>query len=484
MHAHPTATIAVLALLTGVLWLLAPAFRSRMHANGLLLAFALALEFWPQQPSWVGDWAVALAQVVAVRVAAILIFRLVLHRTRWPVILTDVVLVGGYAVVLLNLLVKVGVNVSGLIATSALLAGIVGLALQEVLGNLIGGVAIHADGAIREGVWIKTEYGIGRVTNVRLRHTSIETADNNSIIIPNSSLTKGSVTIISNRQRLILRFRLSASHRPTTVIRLVEEALSSPLADVAREPAPRCFVAEFQIQHIEYAVHVWVTSPGYEEVPASLVLARIYFVLSRAGADVASVPNSVELRHAEAENDRQSRESAAEVLRTIPIWSSLSDSEMSILASRLKRVVHGQGEAIVRQGDEGASMFVLLRGSVAVALRDAQGRSEQVATLGPGDFFGEMSLMTGEKRAATITALEEVECAELHKDDVAGVLLQRPQLAREISAILDQRQGALASFREKLQSKPRPAKPLDLLSRIQQYFYIDRGFAGTNEPPH
>jgi CRP-like cAMP-binding protein/small-conductance mechanosensitive channel len=486
MQTHLSLTIAVLTALSGVLWLLAPAYRARMQANALLLGIALALELSPQHPFWVTDLAAAFAEVAAIRVAAIVIFRIVLHRTGWPVILTDVAIVGGYAVALVNLLVEVGVNVSGLIATSALLAGIVGLALQEVLGNLIGGAAIHADGAIREGVWIKTEHGIGRVTNVRLRHTSIETADNNSIIIPNSSLTKGAVTIISNRQRLILRFQLPASHRPTTVIRMVEEALSSPLNDVAREPAPRCFIAEFQAQHIEYAVHVWVTSPGREEVPTSLVLARVFFVLARAGAPVGSVLNSVELHNASAGADRQSRDSAFGLLKHIPIWSLLTEGEMSILASRLKWLVHGPGETIVRQGDEGSSMFVLLRGAVAVSLRDAHGRSEQVATLSGGDFFGEMSLMTGEKRSASVTALEEVECAELHKDDVAELLLQRPELAREISAILEQRQGGLASARERFQSPPQAAKPLDLLGRIQQYFSIDRidhGFSVADEPP-
>src|SRR5271165_505976 len=176
--------VAILAVLSGALWLFAPVYRARLRPNWLLLGASMALGFLPREPHWVSDLAVALSEVVAVHVVAILIFRVVLHRTGWPVILTDVAIVGGYAVVLLNLLVHVGVNVSGVIATSALLAGIVGLALQEVLGNLIGGVAVHADGAIREGVWIRTEHGVGRVTNVRLRHTSIETADNNIVIIP------------------------------------------------------------------------------------------------------------------------------------------------------------------------------------------------------------------------------------------------------------------------------------------------------------
>ncbi len=475
--------VAILAALSGLLWLFAPVYRARLRPNWLLLAASIALAFLPQQPHWVADLALALAEVVAVRVIAILIFRVVLHRAGWPIILTDVAIVGGYAVVLLDLLVRVGVNVSGLIATSALLAGIVGLALQEVLGNLIGGVAVHADGAIREGVWIKTEHGIGRVTNVRLRHTSIETADNNIVIIPNSSLTKSAVTILSDQQRVAVRLRLSAAHRPTQVARVVEEALSSPLAEVLREPAPRCFIADIQAQQIEYVVHAWVTSPGLEEAPVSRVLERLYFALGRAGIPVASVANSIELRRRELTADARPGRSPVEMIRTIPIWSSLTENEAAILAARLRCTIHGPGEPVVQQGDAGSSMFVLTRGTVAVSLRDAQGRSEQVATLEAGGFFGEMSLMTGEKRSATVTALEEVECAELHKDDVADILRARPELAQEISAILEHRREELESVREKLDNLPQTSKPLDILSRIQRYFSIDRGLAGAARLP-
>ena len=91
-------------------------------------------------------------------------------------------------------------------------------------------------------------------------------------------------------------------------------------------------------------------------------------------------------------------------------------------------------------------------GSVTVSLRDAQGRSEQVATLETGGLFGEMFLMPKEKRCVTVTALDEVECAELHKEDAAEIPRARPELAREISAILEQRQEELASDSHKQRS--------------------------------
>jgi small-conductance mechanosensitive channel/CRP-like cAMP-binding protein len=479
MHTQLAITIGILAFASAVLWIVAPIYRPRLRPNWLLLAASLVMEFMPQHPDWVENLALAVAEVVAVRVVAIVIFRIILHRAGWPVILTDVAVVGGYAIVFITLLVRVGINVSGLLATSALLAGIVGLALQEVLGNLIGGVAIHADGAIHEGVWIKTEHGTGRVTHIRLRHTAIETADQNIIVIPNSSLTKASVTILSTVQRVAIRFRLSADHRPTTVSRVVEQALSSPLEGVASDPKACCFIVDFQPQHIEYLVHAWVTTPGFEEAPVSRVLGRIYFALARSGMPVASVPSTIEFRALEPGTPQESTESVVEALRSTPIWSVLSDQEMSLLAGRLKAVVHGPGEAIVRQGEDGSSMFLITRGSVAVTLNDGMGNTEHVATLSSGDFFGEMSLLTGEKRTATVTAAGEVECIEMHKADVSDILLERPELAREISSILERRQDDLASIRERMQHASRAAQPLDLLGRIQRYFSMDRNGAGV-----
>ena len=135
----------------------------------------------------------------------------------------------------------------------------------------------------------------------------------------------------------------------------------------------------------------------------------------------------------------------------------------------------------MRQGDDGESMFVILRGKVEVSLRDAQGRSEQVATLETGGFFGEMPLMTGETvhhrdgaRRSGVRRAAQRRCR--------GYAPLTPELAQEISAILEARRVGLASVREKLENLPQTAKPLDLLSRIQRYFSIDRAGVGASRP--
>ncbi len=462
-----------LAAIAGLLWGLARQYRSRLRFSILLLAACFVLLALPQRQPWMHEAALALAQLVALHVLSILLFRILFHRFGLPVIVSDIVVIAGYAVIILTLLARLGVNVSGLIATSAVLAAVIGLALQEMLVNVIGGLALHADGAIHQGVWIKSEHGIGKVRNVRLRHTVIETPDNDLVLIPNHALMKVAVTILSDRRRHLVHFRVGAGHRPTAVIRIVEKALrASVIKGIASDPKPECFVIEAQVQHIEYGIFAWVTTPGYAEGPLSRVISRVYFAMERAGIPLASIPTELHLRRAKVGEDHESMATAA--LRQVPMWRTLTHEELQILGARLKHLHYAPGETIVRQGDSGASMFVILGGSVSVTLAGRSGHVEELATLEAGSFFGEMSLMTGVKRTASVVAVDEVECGELEKHDVADILMRRPELAQQISDLLEKRQIALDSLREKLQNKPEAVGKSDLLARIQDFFGISK----------
>lgn len=125
-------------------------------------------------------------------------------------------------------------------------------------------------------------------------------------------------------------------------------------------------------------------------------------------------------------------------------------------------------------------MFLVLRGSVTVTLSHESGRSEEVATLGPGSFFGEMSLLTGENRSPSVTAAGEVECGELDKETVAELFLYRPELLREISSILEHRQTELECVRVTLQKNAEPSRRPDLRTRMQQFFGLGK-IATTSE---
>jgi small-conductance mechanosensitive channel/CRP-like cAMP-binding protein len=466
-----------LIALCGLVWLLVRESRSRIKYTWFLIFGALLLALIPHPQSWMREVAIALAELAALHLLTLLLFRFALRRLELPVIVSDFAVIAVYTVVLLSLLAHLGVNLAGLIATSAVAAAVIGLALQDFLSNLIGGVSIQTDGLIRPGVWIRSEHGSGQVVQVRLRCTTLLTVEGDTLLIPNHSLTKSSVTIFGAHTRKLVRFRLGAQHQPAAIIRIVEEALTgSRMEGIAADPRPFCFVIEHQTQHIEYGVYVWMTPSG-DERHTSQALNRIYFALARANAPVAAVPTTFELHRPGAPpSDGPELDAGLQALKRMPIWSSLTEDELRVLARRLKRLWFAPGESIVREGEAGSSMFVILRGTADVRLTGALNESQQIATLGPGEFFGERSLLTGEKRSASVIATDILECGKLEKEDVGGLLMQRPDLAVEISSILKERESALALLREKMPTATRETQ-MDLFRRIQEFFGLGKGRA-------
>ena len=430
-------------------------------------------------PSWLGEVARTLAEIAAIQVFVPIFFQVMLRRLRLPRFLGDILVVMGYAAVLLSLLSRLGANVTGLIATSAVATAVIGLSLQDMLGNLAGGLVLELERAIQAGDWIEAEGVKGSVNHVSLRHTSVQSPDGDTILIPNSLLTRTPVTRIAANHRTTVSFILSYRRNPSRVIEAVEHALSaSPIDGVATHPKPKCLLLGFQRDHIEYGVQIWLTKPGHEQAASSATLTRIYFALARIGSPMRPIPQVLDV-HTE-QNLADTRPEAPDLiaaLQQIPLFRTLNDEEISRLAPRLKHLSFAPGEMILRQGDDGESMFLILQGRAGVLLTNSAGLTEQVATLQAGDFFGEMSLLTGEKRSATVTGQSLVECLRLDKADLYDMLSSRAEIAEDMSLVIAERQVELAALRDKLDQESSLLRIQEtrthLLERICNFFGIE-----------
>jgi len=157
-------------------------------------------------------------------------------------------------------------------------------------------------------------------------------------------------------------------------------------------------------------------------------------------------------------------------LGTIGLLSVFQEVELQRIASEGVERLFGVGEPIVRQGASGESLFVLLQGHVEVTARNGDGPPTRLATLNPGDYFGEMSLLTGAPRSATVTALEETRVLEISKDSFGRIMALRPELVTILSQALEgrmaERDAVLASARKESSGSG------DLLGRIRQFFAL------------
>jgi small-conductance mechanosensitive channel/CRP-like cAMP-binding protein len=411
-------------------------------------------------------------------------FGVVLPRLRVmvPRIVQDVIVGAAGLIAVFGAASRAGVNLSGIVATGAVVTAVIGLALQDTLGNLVGGLALQLDSTIQVGDWIRVQDVTGRVREIRWRSTSIETRNWETVVIPNSVLTRANVTVLGRRSgetprwRRWIYFQVDYRYTPTTVIDTVLGAIKGrPIANVASEPEPSCVLMDFTDSSARYAVRYFLNDIAIDDPTDSVVRTRIYFALTRAGIPLAipahtvfMTEDSVERRQRKQEVDLSRRVKA---LSRIELFGDLSQVEREQLAQALTHAPFTAGEVLTREGSEAHHLYVIDRGQCSVRVGPA-GRDREVAQLHDGDFFGEMSLLTGEKRSATIIALTDTVCYRLDAEAFKRVLEKRPHLTEQLARQLAQRRAELNQRREEAGAAPLPAvtDSTDLIKRIRTFF--------------
>ncbi len=461
-------------LLTGLHLLLAAAsagalvLRNKSMASDLHLAAAIA-------------GALSLVGSIGLIAFDVLLARL---RANVPRILQDVIIGIAGLIAIVSTASHAGINLTQIVATSAVLTAVVGLALQDTLGNLVAGLALQLDRSVRVGDWVKVQEFAGRVSEIHWRYTAIETRNWETVIIPNSVLTKAHVTVLGRRTgepqqwRRWVYFNVDFRFPPSQVIDLVTAAVrDQPIEFVAARPAPNCVLMDLHESYARYAVRYWLTDMAPDDPTDSIVRTRIFFTLQRAAIPL-SIPahaifvtqDTLERRHekqVEADSDR------IEALAQVDLFRGLSHAERAELAGHLQQAPFTRGEVLTRQGKVAHHLYLIRKGCVSVRVADGSLQRE-VAQLRAGDFFGEMSLLTGEPRSATVVAAEDVECLRLDADAFRSLLQRRPDMAEQVAKVLAERRTGLVATREGLDEEKRKqllaTHESDLLGRIRGFF--------------
>ncbi|MBL8914498.1 MAG: mechanosensitive ion channel [Archangium sp.] len=434
-------------------------------------------------PTWI------LAAVGTVGAGATLLFSVVLPRMRLhaPLIVQDVVVGLSMVAASVAVLSRAGVNLSGLIATSAVFTAMLGFSLQDVIGNIAGGLALQVDNSIGIGDWIKVGDVNGRVIEIRWRHTAVETRNWETVLIPNTAMTKSNVIILGRRRgqptqlRRWVWFNVDWRFQPGDVINVVQTAVrAAHIERVAREPAPQVVLMDMTDTFGKYAVRYFLTDIAVDDPTDSDVRACVYFALQRADMSLAMPAHALFVT--EETHDRKQikteRQLARrrELLERLELFGACSSEERNELAKSMKYSPFAKNEVMTRQGAEAHWLYLMEEGEAVVRVSDGVSDREVAQLKGPC-IFGEMSLLTGEPRSATVIATTEVECFRLDKTAIQPLLAQRPALAEQLARGLTDRKTALQSAREGASAdtaKERAARDANaLLSRIKSFFDID-----------
>ena len=327
---------------------------------------------------------------------------------RFPIILQDamvIALVIGSAMFLST----------ELVTTSAVSAVVLGFALQDTLGNAFAGLAIQSEKPFNVGHWVKVGEHEGRVAEVTWRATKLRTKSGNFVILPNNVVGKEAVINYSEPAaptRLSVEVGASYLVPPNTVKAAIAEALRN-CSLVLTAPAPDVVLLAFDASAITYRARFWIDDYEADERARDQVRTSIYYAFQRHRIEIPW-PISVEYKGElpEADAGGRSRE-IADALGGTDLFAPLPADIREEIAASCQVAEYGNGEAIVRQGEPGQSMFIVARGEVSVVVEPAR---EEVARIARGGYFGEMSLLTGDPRTATVLALGDVSLIELNAD--------------------------------------------------------------------
>ena len=373
------------------------------------------------------------------------------------------------------------VNLTGFLVTSTVLSAILGLSLQDVLASLMAGIALQIEGAVAQREWVKVGDKEGEVVQTSWRTITLRSRDGHHVVLPNSRVAREDLVNYS-RPGLLERLRASVGvsyTHPPGEVKAVLEAAAAGAEGVSASPPPEAIVTAFGESAIEYEVRFFTLDFERAHQTRDAVLSRVWYALKRAGMEIPFPRREVALHRVSdaqgAERAEALRRESFAVLRSVATFHPLTDEQVRVLARTARLERYTAGEVLVRQGDEGRSLFVIRSGEVRVERTDADGTRRELARLGPGRFFGETSLLTGEPRSASVVALSELEVVVVDKEAFGAVILADPRLVRDLSLEL----GRRAQEEARLLAEPdrgaaaAAADSGSFFTRIQRFFGVE-----------
>lgn len=432
-------------------------------------------------------FAQVLEGVSIISLCGIFFFRVLLPSIGFvlPMILQDVVIFVAYSV---WILITIGVNPSNIFTTSAVLTAIIGFSMQDTLGNIISGLSLQLDHSVQKGDWIKIDDMTGRVIEIRWRYAAIETRNWETVLVPNSILMKNKFLVLGRRQgapnqwRRWVWFNVDFRTPPQKVIEIVGNAIGlAQIEGVAKSPEPNCIIMDFTESYGRYAVRYWLTDLVADDKTDSQVRMHIYAALNRHSIRLSIPAYALFVTQEDAERKAvkatQSLDERRAAIQCVDLFSSLHSNELEELAKHLIFTPFAKGDIMTRQGAEAHWLYIIVSGYAEVILQTDSGENRKVASLEAGSFFGEMGLMTGEPRAASVIAGTDVICYRLDKQSFKKVIRARPSIAEELSQILAKRRADLDAAVENLNAEMKASRVSiaqeDILKKIISLFGLE-----------
>ncbi len=338
-----------------------------------------------------------------------------------------------------------GVDLQGAFTALGVSGIILGLALQDTLGNLFSGVALLFERPFDIGDWLEIDGRIGKVIEVNWRSVHIVTRNLDQLVVPNSALA-GAVIHNFNKptpqHRENISMGFSYSDAPNKVKRVMREVALSTKG-VLEQPAPIVHTISYDDSSIGYQIRLFLAD--YAQVPAirDEFTTRVWYAARRNGLSIPFPIRDVYHHHTPKLTADEPLRRLASYMKSLPTLAIINDEVLEDMASQARLAHFGVGESAICQGQENVKVHFVLAGRAIATAQDTKGKQHTIAEQTRRDFFGYSAILANEPTPMTVTAAEDLEVLILEIDAVQKMLNRTPRFSQQLGAVIEARQSKL-----------------------------------------
>lgn len=369
-------------------------------------------------------------------------------------------------------------KLTSLLATSGVFAMVFGFAIQMNLSNIFSGIAINLERPYRIGDWVTIGSSKeGRVINMTWRATHLSDRIGCVIVIPNSTAAESLIHNFSLPGEMFYWWNvvnIDPSHSPERVKKVLFDAVMAVNTRILKDPEPWVVYAEVH----EWAATYWVCWAA--ENAQTKFLARqavwesIWAHLKNAGIAIAIKRQDIHMFEGTKQIEWKEATAPQNILNNIDLFKKLNDPARESIAQNMVYHHFDANETIIDQDIEDDSMFVVVEGVAGLWVKTDDGQLVETIRIGAGHIFGEMSLMTGEPRSASLIALTNIVIFEIKKDHIAEIIKDDPEIVLLFRDGLLRSTLATSAIKTDtiIANSEKERRSLLLLEKIKQFYSV------------
>jgi small-conductance mechanosensitive channel len=370
-------------------------------------------------------------------------------RARFPKLLVDLlrlflVSLGG-AIVLATVW---GADLAGLATALGVSSIVIGLALQDTLGSVTSGIALLFERPFSVGDWLRVGDVVGQVIDINWRAVRLQTLEREMIIIPHKLIGAEIIRNYNQPQRLHAeRIRIGFSYDdPPNLVKYVLRTTAFETQGILVHPEPQIFTLSYDDSAITYEVKFFIENYGDLEEIRDRFMTRVWYAAQRNRLSIPFPIRTLYHFHGPTSQAQGASKKFVKSMQSIPSFVPFDKPDSPHTHSQGTSLQHfGAGEKVVRQGQDSDDLYIIISGQALITVTDEVGQEHEVLLLQTGEFFGEMTLFSGETSMVSIKAIQDLEVMTLSTSVVNQMIERQPSFAREISQILEIRRAAVRS---------------------------------------